>query len=222
MGARTFSFIRHGAAPRPTRSDACERPPTRVVVGEAAHNPLISAGKKAEGRAILDPALTATGRAQAVALAEDLAQPQKQFDIVVTSPLTRALETAAAIYATQESARVVVTALHTENGIPVPGDPVAGNPCQRGAAADDLAARYASPDWDFSAVRDPRAWATDGAGWFSPLRADDRIPLFRAFLGSLPPDKDVLVVGHSGFWKKLFGQDQIMANCEVLTRGLDG
>ena len=108
------------------------------------------------------------------------------------------------------------------NGIPVAGDPVAGNLCQRGAATDDLARRYPHPDWDFSPVRDPRAWATDGSGWFSPLRADDRIPLFRQFLGGLPADKDILVVGHSGFWKKLFGQDQIMANCEVLTRGLDG
>ena len=45
---------------------------------------------------------------------------------------------------------------------------------------------------------------------------------FREFLNGLPPHKDVLVVGHAGFFKRLFGEDQKMKNCEVVTRGLDG
>jgi hypothetical protein len=30
----------------------------------------------------------------------------------------------------------------------------------------------------------------------------------------------VLVVGHSGFWKKFLGQDQKMANCELVERAV--
>lgn len=196
---RTFSFVRPG---------------------EAAHNVLINGGSEAGGHALLDPALTAHGRAQAAALAEELREPQRQYDVVVTSPLARALETAAAIARTQDAVSVIVTPLHTENGIPLAGDTAAGAPCRRGASADDLVARYPS-DWDFSALRDGRAWATDGAGWFYPAPVEARLPRFRQFLEALPLGKDILVVGHSGFFEKLLGQDQAVGNCEILTRGLD-
>ena len=44
----------------------------------------------------------------------------------------------------------------------------------------------------------------------------------KSLAAALPPHKDVLVVGHAGFFKRLFGEDQKMGNCEVVTRGIDG
>ena len=58
------------------------------------------------------------------------------------------------------------------------------------------------------------------ARWFG--RVADRVGPFRDFLNGLPADKDILIVGHSGFYKKFLGQDQKMNNCEVVTRGIDG
>ena len=70
--------------------------------GEGEHNALIDAGKaegdaaKTEaGRDLLDPRLTARGREQAAALRARLqAEGGAAFELVVTSPLSRALETA--------------------------------------------------------------------------------------------------------------------------------
>lgn len=200
MPSRTFSFVRHG---------------------EAAHNVLIAGGKAEEGRAILDPHLTELGNEQASKLADEVAPSYKNFDIIVTSPLSRALQTTAHVYDKMRNARVIVTALHTENGIPVGGDPKAGKPCQRGESVATLRPRY-PPTWDWAAVDHDRNWTTDGEGFFVPLPVQHRLPLFREFLERLPADKDILVVGHSGFFKELFGQEQKMANCELLTKALDG
>lgn len=139
----------------------------------------------------------------------------------VTSPLTRALQTTAHIVKTQHQCDVLVTSLHTETGRPVPGDDVAGRPCQKGRAVAALRREYPG-DWDWSRVCSERDWLESGGGWLNPRTAEDRLEPFRIFLNSLPLEKDVLVVGHSGFFKKLLGQDQKMGNCEVVTRALDG
>ena len=191
---RTFSFARHG---------------------EAQHNKLIRDGRDGEGRALLDPALTEAGEAQALELAEALRPSERQFDVIVTSPLCRALQTASKIAETQDAVEVIVTSLHTETAMP-PSDP-----CQRGSRdAQAIAERY--PRFDVARIRQPRDWLCADGGWFAPRAAEDRLEEFREFLNALPPHKDVLVVGHAGFFKRLFGEDQKMKNCEVVTRALDG
>ena len=82
---RTFSFARHG---------------------EARHNELIRDGRDREGRALLDPALTEAGEAQALELAEALRPSERQFDLIVTSPLCRALQTASKIAETQDAVEI--------------------------------------------------------------------------------------------------------------------
>ena len=68
---------------------------------------------------------------------------------------------------------------------------------------------------------DEAQWTTDGRGGsFHPLGVAERLELFRTFLHGLPEDAAVLVVGHSGFWKKFLGQDQKMANCELVERAV--
>lgn len=191
---RTFSFARHG---------------------EAQHNKLIRDGRDREGRALLDPALTEAGEAQACQLAEALRPPERQFDIIVTSPLCRALQTASKIAETQDDVEIIVTSLHTETAMP-PADP-----CQRGSRdAQAISEKY--PRFDVARIRTPRDWLCADGGWFAPRPAEARLAEFREFLNALPPHKDVLVVGHAGFFKRLFGEDQKMGNCEVVTRALDG
>ena len=75
--------------------------------GESAHNPLLIKGKyKAKdpaemdmallrkARSIIDPSLTEKGRAQATALGEKMVAEGMHFDLCVTTPLARAIETA--------------------------------------------------------------------------------------------------------------------------------
>ena len=191
---RTFSFARHG---------------------EARHNKLIRDGRDSEGRALLDPALTEAGEAQARQLAEALRPPERQFDIIVTSPLQRALQTASIIMETQDDVEIIVSSLHTETAMP-PADA-----CQRGSRdAQDIAEKY--PRFDVARIRQPRDWLCADGGWFAPRSAEDRLAEFREFLNALPPHKDALVVGHAGFFKRFLGADQKMGNCEIVTRALDG
>mgnify|MGYP002060725572 CR=1 FL=1 len=164
---------------------------------------------------MLDPALTEAGEAQASELAEALRPSERQFDIVVTSPLCRALQTASKIAETQDAVEVIVTSLHTETAMP-PADP-----CQRGSLdASMISQKY--PRFDVARIRQPRDWLCADGGWFAPRAAEYRLEECRAFLNALPPHRDVLVVGHAGFFKRLFGEDQKMGNCEVVSRGLDG
>ncbi|KAJ8604075.1 hypothetical protein CTAYLR_001773 [Chrysophaeum taylorii] len=189
--------------------------------GEALHNVMIAAGRRAgdavvveEGREMFDPALTETGQAQAEALAREL--EGVGIAIIVTSPLRRALETTR-IVAERLKVGVVVSSLHTENGIVVAGDDVAGKPCQRGRSKGALLAEY--PAWDFSGLDDV-TWASEGEAWFHPSRVEDRIEAFSALVRELrPSDALVLVVGHSGFYKRLIGGGK-MGNCELVERTL--
>ena len=152
---------------------------------------------------MLDPALTEAGEAQACQLAEALRPPERQFDLIVTSPLCRALQTASKIAETQDDVEIIVTSLHMETAMP-PSDP-----CQRGSLnAQDIAEKY--PRFDVARIRQPRDWLCADGGWFAPRAAEARLAEFREFLNALPPHRDVLVVGHAGFFKRLFGEDQKM------------
>ena len=174
--------------------------------GEAEHNVVIARGREqndmeeiARGRAILDPELTELGQTQARSLGQELRE--QRFAVIVTSPLRRARQTTDLIVEELKTKpRIVVTALHTESGMPIEGDDVAGQNCQRGGPVDDCA------DW----ITD------DGTSYYHPLPVDARIPLFKEFLRQL--EEPVLIVGHSGFYKELFGSSIKMKNCEVVSR----
>ena len=173
--------------------------------GEAQHN---VAAVKAEGRKLLDPELTDLGREQASLLGKRL----KGLSVVVTSPLTRALQTTVLIVKEMPGVKVLVTALHTENGMAVEGDEVAGENCQRGRRTEDL--REAFPDFDFSTLSD---WTSeDGRAYFHPLNVAERIDKFKLFLRDIEGES-ILVVGHSGFYRRFLGGSKLK-NCEVITR----
>lgn len=192
--------------------------------GEAAHNVLINSGKKEGnieaiklGRALFDPSLTSRGLSQAVALAESLAA--HPVSLIVTSPLQRALETTELVWRHIPDIRVIVSSLHTENGMVVQGDDVAGEPCQLGKSVDEMRSTFPAA-WDFSALDNTATWCrrTDYDGFFHPLRVEARIDLFSDFLRSLG-DINILVIGHSGFYTRFLGGPK-MANCEIVQREL--
>jgi len=148
---------------------------------------------------LVDPSLTDRGFAQAKALKED---PRLVgADLVVVSPLLRALQTALTIFGPSPQGRFMISSLHSE---------IARSKCDRGRPKGEIAADL--PDivaWDGFEDLPER--------WMLP-RSDDkrwrqvRLPAFRAWL-TARPEKHVVVVGHCEFFKGVCGR--ALDNCEV-------
>lgn len=192
--------------------------------GEAAHNVLIARGKKEgdletvlRGRSLFDPPLTSAGRTQAAGLGAAMAAAG--ISTIVTSPLQRALETTEIVVGYVPRARVVVSSLHTENGMTLAGDEVAGAPCQLGKSGEAL--RAAFPDWDMDGLEEA-AWRkrADYEGYYHPLPVEERVEAFVSFLRDLPSAEKVVVVGHSGFYARFLDRGVKMGNCEVVEKDL--
>ena len=132
MKRRVVTFIRHG---------------------ESAHNPYIVRGKSTdpwdhailnEGRRMLNPALTPVGKAQASQLRSHLTSTQAHYDIAVTTPLYRAIETAT-IALEGLCDRYMVTSLGCETAKPELGS------AQKGHSKAEMLATYPHlATWDMS------------------------------------------------------------------------
>ncbi|MFO0293943.1 MAG: histidine phosphatase family protein [Rhodospirillales bacterium] len=142
---------------------------------------------------IPDPEITAIGRAQALAAAQDLAG--RGVSRLVASPYTRTLQTAA----------IIAEVLR----LPIEVDPRvrerAAFHCDIGTPAVQLARRF--PDIDFSDLEDP--W------WHDHLSLDRaeteaevgaRAASFRRDMAALPDWRGVAVVTHWGFMRALTGR----------------
>ena len=219
MAARRMLFCRHG---------------------EAAHNPLLVKGNfkskdpseintalLRQARSIVDPSLTETGRAQAVALGEKVAADGLKFDLCVTTPLARAIETAHLAFGTA-AARFVVTPELCETATGATGLKLAGP--QRGVSKAAMLQKHTFlADWDLELVREDGGspnWIlgeaivpTEDAGgeigpaYHNPTPVEDRLAAIATWLKGRPEQR-IVVVGHSGVFDKLIGRD--MKNCELL------
>lgn len=153
--------------------------------GESAFNVVYRKSRADPG--IEDPPLTETGHAQARAAAETVAGMGARR--VITSPYTRALETAT-IVAERLAAPIAVTALVGER---------CAWSCDIGAPVSALAARW--PALDFSAVAE--RW------WNGPeeSRADlaARGARFHAAMRDDPDHAATVVITHWGFIRALTG-----------------
>jgi len=158
----------------------------------------------------LDARLTETGLAQVADARERLRDTP--VDLVVVSPLTRALQTALGIFADHPSAPdILVEALHREHGF---------SSCDVGRAPALLAAEY--PGLRFDHLHE--TWWEDDAHCPAPdeqgIRVEPieachaRVERFRAWL-SARPERAVAVVGHGTFFHHLTG-GRWLANCEVV------
>jgi broad specificity phosphatase PhoE len=154
---------------------------------------------------IFDPHLTELGRAQAQALAE----PARwmRVELVVVSPLTRAIQTARHAFA-GHAAPWRVEALHREK-CEHSGD-VGRSPAALQADFPDLAFGHLDDPWWHHDPARPGAVAQEP----EPL-LQGRVAAFRQWLAARP-ENEIAVVGHGTFLHRLTGM--AFKNCEVATR----
>ena len=205
--------------------------------GEAAHNPLlikgnykskdptqINAALLREARSIVNPVLTDKGRAQAEELGAKLAaEGQEPFDLCVTTPLARAIETAHLAFGRLASSFCITPAL-CETATGPNGLKLAGP--QRGHSVEEMKVNHPYiASWDLSLINDAN-WVLGeaiepteetggqiGPAWHNPVPIEERLAPLAAFLKARTEAR-VVVVGHSGVFDKLIGRD--MGNCELI------
>jgi broad specificity phosphatase PhoE len=127
------------------------------------------------------------------------------IDLIVTSPLTRAIETAIGLFGGRPAAPVIVNALMCER---------LGDSCDIGRPASFLSAEFPLLDfsdlperWWYEGPKDARGVPVEPRDLFS-----DRVTGFRKWLSSRR-ERIILVVSHSGFIASLCGAR--LANCEL-------
>lgn len=151
-----------------------------------------------------DARLTPLGHAQVAALRATLRATD--YQLIVTSPFSRAIETAMGLFAASP-APILVEALHRER---------LGSSCDIGRSAAELARDF--PSLVFDHLDDP---------WWHYCAGDDvlghavepeavlvaRIHDFRGWIAARP-ERRIAVVGHGTFFHHLTGVP--LANCEIL------
>ena len=149
-----------------------------------------------------DARLTELGRRQVAAARERMAD--QTYDVVLVSPLTRAIQTASGIFG--DDAPFEITALHREWQI---------SSCDIGRRLAELQADF--PHLDFSELDDPwwRHDAPIGALGFpqeSEEHLAERVMAFKTMMADRPEPR-IAVVGHGDFFRQLIGRH--LENCEL-------
>lgn len=155
---------------------------------------------------LLDARLTPRGRAQAREARERL--KGIPFELVVVSPLTRAIETTAILFGEHPSRpRVLVEVLHRE---------CQESSCDVGRAASEIAAEF--PHLDVGHL--PEVWwhaepGCEVGGYPVEPRHlfDARVAAFREWLRARP-ERTIAVVGHGTFFYHLTGT--FLENCATI------
>jgi broad specificity phosphatase PhoE len=154
-----------------------------------------------------DAPLSETGHEQVQAARPALAQVP--VEIVIVSPLTRALQTAHGLFDDHPfTPRMLVTPLARER---------IENSCDVGRSPSLLAAEFPSIDvahlddvwWHADGEPDERGICIE-----PPESVDARVEAFRSLLLALP-ERVIAVVGHGTFFFHFTGR--FLANCEVAT-----
>jgi glucosyl-3-phosphoglycerate phosphatase len=154
---------------------------------------------------LFDARLTPVGEQQV----RDAAQAVRDvpYELIVSSPLTRALQTTFGLFSDHRSAAAIrIECLHRER---------LENSCDVGRAPSLLLAEF--PHWAFDHLRDiwwhdegerdPRGFVVE------PLSVvEERVRQFRSWLAARP-EKLIAVVGHGTFFHFLTGRQ--LHNCEI-------
>lgn len=152
-----------------------------------------------------DAPLTELGRQQVEERSAELRQ--HPYELIVTSPLTRAIQTTLGLFGDHPSApRIHVECLHREH---------LESSCDVGRSPAVLLEDF--PHLSFEHL-DEVWWHNEGeqdARGFviePPHVFEDRVERFRSWLGERP-ERLIAVVGHGTFFNRLVGR--YLANCEV-------
>lgn len=197
---KVVHLIRHGHTGTPAGSSLATR----------TNGPPPAGGRQ------FDVPLSTLGRRQAEALGPRLRA--LKADLILVSPLSRALQTLEGALGADELAaasHVRVTALHTEH-VAVSGD--VGRPRRQLAAEFPWAALgHLADPWWFSPPGSPNdAAGRQFGGRESMAHLRKRVGAFRQYLRELP-EQAVVVIGHSTFFRELTGSASRMAHCEICT-----
>eukprot|EP00164_Ancoracysta_twista_P004467 GFYU01006025.1.p1 GENE.GFYU01006025.1~~GFYU01006025.1.p1 ORF type:complete len:489 (-),score=65.94 GFYU01006025.1:132-1598(-) len=162
---------------------------------------------------IYDAPLTTKGHQQVHALRKQVHELNldKTVELVVVSPLTRALQTAVGAFG-ECDIPFEVLALHRER---------TDTSCDVGRKPSQLAAEF--PELDFSALEEDW-WVWDKRRYFeegSPQipkepfdRFKQRVIHFQQWIASRP-ERRIAIVGHSGFFMHFLGMWSKLPNCEL-------
>ncbi|CAJ1421316.1 unnamed protein product, partial [Effrenium voratum] len=154
-----------------------------------------------------DTRLTARGQQQAKDLGEKRAgdphHPLQSVQVVISSPLSRCIETTLLIFGDSLEPPRCVSNLHTERCI---------MPCDTGRSPEELLKSFPClAQWqDFAQL--PTTWWPKERSFQEELSPKDRVEAFKRYLLARPEEK-LAVVGHNGFFSILTGRR--MENCEV-------
>lgn len=157
-----------------------------------------------------DARLTALGESQ-VAAARDRYR-DRDYDVVLASPLTRAIQTAHGIFGDRDIP-IEICVVHREWQI---------SSCDIGRGVAELQADF--PHLDFGSLSDPW-WRHDAP--ISPLgfpqeseeQLAERVTAFSALIAARPEAR-IAVVGHGDFFRRMIGRH--LANCERAEWDLEG
>ena len=128
-----------------------------------------------------------------------------QVDLIVVSPLTRAIETAVGMFSGAATSMIVFDLLREQ----------LGNSCDVGRSPTELAAEF--PMLDFDHLDDP--WWHNGEKDHRGVPAeptehvDRRVAEFSKWI-SERPESSIAAVGHGEFFRRLTGT--YLKNCEVM------
>ena len=153
------------------------------------------------GEGGLDPHLTEKGRMQAAALQGD--QQLATVELLIVSPLSRAIQTAVLAFGETPKCRVILSPLHSERW---------DNECDEGRPKSELLKEFPFLE----------RWSgfDDLAEHWTPTGDTDRdwvrrrVPAFLEFVRA-QPEQRICVVGHGAFFASLLGRH--LRNCEVAT-----
>jgi len=170
--------------------------PNRQVLfvrhGQSLHN-------ADKGSAGIDPALSDSGLVQSLRLHG--LPIFSDCELLVVSPLSRAVQTAAAAFGEHPGCRTVLTPLHTER---------CSSTSDQGRSKSDLVQRFPFIEsWEGFAELEEE-WTPDYST--DKTWRETRVPAFLEWL-SEQPEKRIVVVGHGAFFSALLGR--YLANCEV-------
>ena len=181
-------------------------PKTLILIrhGQGKHNPPGGLALRFLAHLLLrsDARLTRKGRAQARAVRPVLAQVPP-FDLVVTSPLSRAIETATEIFPGEEPPKLLHHLLCERCQMPADeGSPrsqlLALHPQLRAwRGLDDLPEHY----WPRRSLRN------------CDKEVRERVAAFRAWLLARPEQR-IAIVGHSAWFKCFTGRESKLGHCE--------
>lgn len=149
-----------------------------------------------------DARLTALGHQQVAAARERLAH--ESYDLVIATPLTRAIQTAQGIFGSRVP--IVISPLHRE---------WLNSSCDVGRSVRDLASEF--PTLDFAHLSDPwwhhlAPFNEHGFAREPEHALLDRVSAFKAMIAARAEER-IAVVGHGDFFHRLIGRH--LMNCEL-------